>query len=70
MVCNSPKEMILEIKRYMNLHDIQLKELALKMGTSQQNISKIFSDCNPKLETVFKILDSLDANIDISIIQK
>ena len=70
MVCNSPKEMMLEIKRYMNLHDIPIKELALKMGTSQQNASKIFSDCNPKLETVFKILDSLDVNIDISIIQK
>lgn len=70
MICNSPKEMILEIKRYMNLHDIPIKELALKMGTSQQNISKIFSDCNPKLETVFKILDSLNANIDISITKR
>ena len=55
MICNTPKELLAEIKKIMDIEDIPMKELAARMETTQQNISNIFLQCNPKLETFYKI---------------
>lgn len=66
MICNSPKELLAEIKKIMDIQEIPMKELAFRMGTSQQNLSKIFSQSNPKLNTLYRICDSLKLQIDIN----
>lgn len=66
MVCKSPKELLAEIKKYMDLHDIQMKDLAISMHKSQQSISQIFQNGNPKCSTLFDICDALNLNLDIN----
>ena len=70
MICNTPKELLAEIKKYMDLNNIQMKELAANMGKQQQNISQYFNNGNPKCSTIFEICDSLNVNIDINLINK
>lgn len=66
MICNTPKELLAEIKKIMDIKDIPMKDLAARMKTSQQNISKIFSQSNPKLETFYRICNALDLQLDIN----
>lgn len=66
MICNTPKELLAEIKKIMDIEDIPMKDLADRMETSQQNISKIFSQGNPKLETFYRICNALDLQLDIN----
>ena len=70
MICNTSKELLAEIKKYMNLNNIQMKELAANMGKSQQNISQYFNNGNPKCSTIFEICNALNVNIDINLINK
>lgn len=70
MICNTPKELLAEIKKIMDIEDIPMKDLAARMKTSQQNISKIFLQCNSKLETFYKICNALDLQLDIHFIKK
>ena len=70
MVCNTSKELLAEIKKYMNLNNIQMKELAANMGKPQQNISQYFNNGNPKCSTIFEICNALNVNIDINLINK
>lgn len=70
MVYNTSKEFLSEIKRVMDLQDIPMKELATRMSTSQQNVSKIFTQCNPKLETLYKICNALNIQMDVNFILK
>ena len=70
MICNTPKELLAEIKKIMNIEDIPMKDLAARMETTQQNISKIFLQCNPKLETFYKICNALDLQLNINFIKK
>lgn len=70
MVCNTSKELLAEIKKYMDLNSIQMKELATNMGKSQQNISQYFNNGNPKCSTIFEICNALNVNIDINLINK
>ena len=65
MICNTPKEILAEIKKYMDLNDIQIKNLAIRMGKSQQSVSQIFNTGNPKISTLFEICNALDLQIDI-----
>lgn len=65
MVCTTTKELLAEIKKYMDLHDIQIKDLAVNMKKSQQSVSQIFQNCNPKCSTLFEICEALNVNIDI-----
>lgn len=65
MLYTTPKELLSEIKKIMDIQDIPLKELASRLGTSQQNISKIFQQGNPKLDTLLKICNVL--NIEVSV---
>ena len=70
MVCNTPKELLAEIKKYMDVNDIQVKELAVNMGKKQQSVSQYFNNGNPKLDNIFEICNALDASIDFSLIPK
>lgn len=70
MICNTQKELLAEIKRYMDINDIQMKELAANMGVSQQSASQYFTIGNPKLNAIFAICNALDAEIDFSLIKK
>ena len=55
MICKNTKELLVEIKKYMLLNDIQLKDLAISMNKSHQSISQIFQNGNPKSSTLFEI---------------
>ena len=70
MICHSSKELLAEIKKYMDINDIQVKSLAATMNKSQQSISQIFQNGNPKTSTVFEICKALNLNIDIKFTQK
>lgn len=65
MICNTPKELLAEIKKYMDLHDIQIKDLAVNMKKSQQSVSQFFQNGNPKCSTLFEICKALNIDIDI-----
>lgn len=65
MICSTPKELLAEIKKYMDLHDIQIKDLAVNMKKSQQSVSQIFQNGNPKCSTIFEICKALNISIDI-----
>ena len=66
MICTTPKELLAEIKKYMDLHDIQIKDLAVNMKKSQQSVSQIFQNGNPKCSTIFEICEALNVSIDIN----
>ena len=34
MICNTTKELLAEIKKYMDINDIQMKDLAINMNKS------------------------------------
>ena len=69
MLCNNTKELLAEIKKYMTLNDIQLKDLAISMNKSQQSVSQIFQIGNPKSNTLFEICDALGIKMDITFIK-
>lgn len=66
MICNTPKEILAEIKKHMDLNNIQTKDLAIRMHKSQQSISQFFNNGNPKSSTLCEICSALDLQIDIS----
>ena len=70
MICHSSKELLCEIKKYMDLHDIQMKDLAINMNKSQQSVSQFFQNGNPKCSTLFEICDALNLSIDVSFVNK
>ena len=70
MICSTPKELLAEIKKYMDLHDIQIKDLAVNMQKSQQSVSQIFNNGNPKCNTIFEICDALNIELDVNFINK
>lgn len=70
MVCNSTKEILAEIKKYMDLHGIQMKNLAVSMHKSQQSVSQIFQNGNPTCNTLLEICDALNINFDINLYNK
>ena len=70
MICCSSKELLVEIKKYMNLNDISMKSLAATMNKSQQSVSQIFNNGNPKISTIFDICDALNLELDIKFCKK
>lgn len=70
MICNNTKELLAEIKKYMMLNNIQLKDLAVNMDKSHQSISQIFQNGNPKSNTLFEICDALEIKMDITFVNK
>lgn len=70
MIINTTKELLAEIRKIMDIRDIPMKDLASRMETTQQNVSKIFSQGNPKLETFYKICNALNLQLDVKFINK
>ena len=70
MICTNTKELLAEIKKYMDLKDIQMKDLAANMNKSSQSVSQYFQNGNPKCSTLFEICDSLNIQMDINLINK
>lgn len=70
MICNTPKELLAEIKRYMDINDIQIKELAANMNVSSQSVSQYFNNGNPKLSSLFEICNALNVKIDFTLVDK
>lgn len=66
MICTTSKEILAEIKKYMDLNDIPMKDLAARMNKSQQSISQIFQVANPKISTLLEICNVLNLQIDIN----
>ena len=66
MIVHTPKELLSEIKRIMDINDIQMKDLAVSMHKSQQSVSQIFNNANPKISTLIEICNALDVEIDIN----
>ena len=69
MVCNNTKELLAEIKKYMNINDIQLKDLAITMRKSHQSVSQIFQNGNPKSSTLFEICNALEIKMDVTFVK-
>ena len=59
----TPKEIIADIKREMIIQDINSKELALSIGTSEQNLSKILKTANPQLSSLLSICNGLGLKV-------
>lgn len=70
MICNNTRELLAEIKKYMMLNNIQLKDLAVNMDKSHQSVSQIFQNGNPKSNTLFEICDALGIKMDITFVNK
>lgn len=70
MICKTTKELLAEIKKYMDLNDIQMKELATSMGKPSQSISQYFKNGNPNCNSLFEICNALNIELDINIITK
>lgn len=66
----TPKELMAEIRHKMILKDIQMKELAALMDTTQQNMSNIFRNANPKYSTLLQICEVLNLDLDINLADK
>lgn len=70
MICYTSREVLSEIKKYMDLNDISMKTLALNMHKSQQSVSQIFQNGNPKVSTLLEICNALNICIDFKFIDK
>ena len=70
MICNNTQELLVEIKKYMILNNIQIKDLAITMGKSHQSVSQIFQNGNPKSSTLFEICNALGIKMNISFIKE
>lgn len=70
MICNSTKELLSEIKKYMDLNDIQMKDLSIVLGKSQQSVSQIFKNGNPNCNTIFEICEALGVDFDVTLLKK
>lgn len=70
MICNNTKELLAEIRKYMDLNNIQMKDLAINMQKKQQSISQIFNHGNPQCNTVFDICNALGLKLDVNFINK
>ena len=71
MICKTTKELLAEIKKYMDLNDIKMKELAINMGKKDsQSISQYFRNGNPRCNSLFEICNALNIELDINILTK
>lgn len=70
MICETPKILLDKIRRFMRIENISVNELATRMNTTQSNVSTIFRNQNPTLETLFKICNALEIELDCEFISK
>ena len=70
MICRTTKELLAEIKKYMDLNDIQMKSLAVNMDRPAQSISQYFNNGNPTCNSLFEICNALNIELDVNILPK
>ena len=66
MLHQTSKEILAEIKKYMDIDDIQVKDLAARIHKSQQSVSQYFNNGNPNCNTLVDICNALDLKIEIN----
>ncbi len=66
MLHQTSKEILAEIKKYMDIDDIQVKDLAVRIHKSQQSVSQYFNNGNPNCNTLVDICNALNLKIEIS----
>ncbi len=66
MVCHTSKELLAEIRKYMDLENIQTKDLAIRLNKSSQSVSQYFKNGNPNCSTLLEICNALGLQIEIS----
>ena len=49
----------------MDIEDIQMKDLALRLNKTQQSVSQYFNNGNPNCRTLFEICNVLGLKISI-----
>ena len=70
MICRTTKELLAEIKKYIDLNDILYKDIAANMDKPAQSISQYFKNGNPRCNSLFEICSALNIELDINIISK
>lgn len=66
MLQQNSKEILAEIKKYMDIDEIQVKDLATRIHKSPQSVSQYFNNGNPNCNTLVDICNALDLKIEIS----
>jgi len=66
MTYHTSKELLAEIKKYMDLENIQVKDLAARLNKSSQSVSQYFKNGNPNCNTLIEICNALGLQIEIS----
>lgn len=66
MLHQTSKELLAEIKKYMDINKIQIKDLAIRINKSPQSVSQYFQNGNPNCNTLIDICNALDLKIDIN----
>ena len=66
MLHQTSKEILAEIKKYMDIDDIQVIDLAVRIHKSQQSVSQYFNNGNPNCNTLVDICNALDLKIEIN----
>ena len=71
MIYRTTKELLKKKKKYMDLNDIKMKELAINMGKNDsQSASQYFRNGNPRCNSIFEICDALNVELDVNIFPK
>lgn len=66
MSYKTSKELLAEIKKYKDIEDIQVKDLAVRLNKSPQSVSQYFKNGNPNCSTLIQICNALGLQIEIS----
>lgn len=66
MLHQTSKELLAEIKKYMDIDEVQVKDLATRIHKSQQSVSQYFNNGNPNCNTLVDICNALDLKIEIN----
>lgn len=66
MAYQTSKELLADIKKYMDLENIQIKELAVRLNKSSQSVSQYFKNGNPNCNTLIEICNALGLQIVIN----
>lgn len=66
MLHQNSKELLAEIKKYMDIDKVQTKDLAVRINKSSQSVSQYFKNGNPNCNTLIDICNALDLKIEIS----
>lgn len=66
MLHQTSKELLAEIKKYMDIDKVQTKDLAVRINKSSQSVSQYFTNGNPNCNTLVDICNALDLKIEIN----